>query len=48
MATQTEAILGDERVKGVRLKRMEIAADIVVMAAGIRPNVEWPKDRSSL
>ncbi|MEW5757261.1 MAG: nitrite reductase large subunit NirB [Pseudomonadota bacterium] len=44
MATQTEAILGDERVKGVRFKGgLEIAADIVVMAAGIRPNTALAK-----
>lgn len=44
MASQTEAILGDKRVKGVRFKNgLEIAADIVVMAAGIRPNIELAK-----
>ncbi len=44
MATQTEAILGDERVRGVRFKGgLEIAADIVVMAAGIRPNTALAK-----
>jgi len=44
MTAQTEAILGDERVKGVRFKGgLEIAADIVVMAAGIRPNIELAK-----
>ena len=44
MATQTEAVLGDDCVKGVRFKGgLEIAADIVVMAAGIRPNVELAK-----
>ena len=45
MATQTEAILGDACVKGVRFKGgLEIAADIVVMAAGIRPNIELAKN----
>ena len=44
MATQTDAILGEERVKGVRFKGgLEIAADLVVMAAGIRPNIELAK-----
>lgn len=44
MATQTEAILGDEHVKGVRFKGgLEVAADLVVMAAGIRPNIELAK-----
>ncbi len=44
MSTQTEAILGDERVSGVRFSDgSEIAADLVVMAAGIRPNIELAK-----
>ena len=39
MAAQTEAILGDDRVKGVRFKDgLEVTADLVVMAVGIRPN----------
>jgi nitrite reductase (NADH) large subunit len=39
MASSTEAILGDSRVKGVRFKDgLEIATDLVVMAVGIRPN----------
>jgi len=41
MGAQTEEILGDERVTGVRFKDgAEISADLVVMAAGIRPNIE--------
>lgn len=44
MATQTEAILGKEHVEAVRFKDgPEIPADIVVMAAGIRPNIELGK-----
>jgi len=44
MAKQTEAILGNEHVTGVRFKDgLEIPADIVVMAAGIRPNIELAK-----
>ena len=36
-----EAILGEDRVTGVRFADgEEIAADLVVMAVGIRPNVE--------
>ena len=36
----TTAILGDRRVTGVRFKDgTEIAADLVVMAAGVRPNI---------
>ena len=39
MEAQTEAILGDGRVSGVRFADgSEIAADLVVMAVGIRPN----------
>ncbi len=41
METETEAILGDEHVEGVRFKDgNEIEADLVVMAVGIRPNIE--------
>ena len=41
MGAETEAILGRERVEGVRFKDgTEIAADLVVMAVGIRPNIE--------
>ncbi len=40
MEAETEAILGDDHVRAVRLKNgQEIAADLVVMAVGIRPNV---------
>jgi len=41
MGASTEAVLGEDRVKGVRFKNgMEISADLVVMAVGIRPNIE--------
>jgi NAD(P)H-dependent nitrite reductase small subunit len=41
MPAQTEAILGDGRVCAVRFKDgSQIPADLVVMAVGIRPNVE--------
>ncbi len=41
MGTSTEAIIGEDHVKGVRFKDgLEIAADLVVMAVGIRPNME--------
>jgi nitrite reductase (NADH) large subunit len=41
MGSNTEAILGEDKVKGVRFKGgLEIAADLVVMAVGIRPNIE--------
>ncbi len=39
MEAQTEAILGKERVSGIRFKDgLEIPADLIVMAVGIRPN----------
>jgi nitrite reductase (NADH) large subunit len=39
--SQTEAILGRERVEGVRLADgRQIAGDLVVIAIGIRPNVD--------
>ncbi|MDH5178517.1 MAG: nitrite reductase large subunit NirB [Gammaproteobacteria bacterium] len=41
MGAQTDAILGKERVENVRFADgTEIAADLVVMAVGIRPNME--------
>jgi nitrite reductase (NADH) large subunit len=41
LEANTEAILGIDRVTGVRLKGgREIRADLVVMAVGIRPNIE--------
>ncbi|MEE8379622.1 MAG: FAD-dependent oxidoreductase, partial [Gammaproteobacteria bacterium] len=41
MGANTEAILGEDHVKGVRFKDgLEVAADLVVMAVGIRPNIE--------
>ncbi len=44
MEAQTEAILGERRVTGVRFKDgSEIPADLVVMAVGIRPNMELAK-----
>ena len=44
MAHQTEAILGEERVTGVRFRDgSEVEADLVVMAVGIRPNFELAK-----
>ena len=44
MQAQTDAILGEDRVRGVRFKDgTEIEADLVVMAVGIRPNVELAK-----
>ncbi|MYM29841.1 FAD-dependent oxidoreductase [Duganella sp. CY15W] len=44
MGAQTEEILGLDRVTGVRFKDgTEIPADLVVMTAGVRPNIELAK-----
>ncbi len=44
MPAVTEAILGDKRVEGLRFKDgLEIPADLVVMAVGIRPNTDLAK-----
>lgn len=44
MSAQTEAILGEEQVSGVRFKDgTEVDADLVVMAVGIRPNITLAK-----
>ncbi|HUL11838.1 MAG TPA: nitrite reductase large subunit NirB [Methylococcaceae bacterium] len=44
MEAQTEALLGVDRVTGIRFKNgTEIPADLVVMAVGIRPNIELAK-----
>ncbi|WHX87226.1 nitrite reductase large subunit NirB [Bacillus paralicheniformis] len=40
----TEAILGTSRAEGVRFKDgTKISADLIVMAAGVRPNIELAK-----
>ena len=45
LSSQTEAILGTDKVQGVRFKDgSECAADLVVMAAGVRPNVALAVD----
>jgi nitrite reductase (NADH) large subunit len=44
LARQTESILGEGKVTGLRFKDgEEIAADLVVMAVGIRPNIALAK-----
>ncbi|HUX30949.1 MAG TPA: nitrite reductase large subunit NirB, partial [Thiobacillus sp.] len=44
MSRQTEAILGEDKVTGLRFKGgEEIPADLVIMAAGIRPNIALAK-----
>jgi nitrite reductase (NADH) large subunit len=44
-SANTQAILGEERVKGVRLDRDRILpCDMVVMAVGIRPNARLAKE----
>ncbi len=41
MEAQTEAVLGTDQVEGIRFKGgLEIPADLVVMAVGIRPNID--------
>jgi nitrite reductase (NADH) large subunit len=41
MEAQTEAILGTDQVEGIRFKDgLELPADLVVMAVGIRPNID--------
>jgi nitrite reductase (NADH) large subunit len=45
MQAQTQEILGEEHVTGVRFADgSEVAADLVVMAVGIRPNITLAKD----
>jgi nitrite reductase (NADH) large subunit len=44
MEAQTEAILGTDKVEGIRFKEgLELPADLVVMAVGIRPNIDLAK-----
>lgn len=44
MQAQTECILGDAQVTGIRFKDgSELPADLIVMAVGIRPNIELAK-----
>lgn len=44
MEAQTAAILGEDQVRGVKFKDgREIEADLVVLAVGIRPNIELAK-----
>jgi nitrite reductase (NADH) large subunit len=45
MSRQTEAVLGEDRVRGVRFKDgTEVEADLVVMAVGIRPNTTLARE----
>jgi nitrite reductase (NADH) large subunit len=47
LSAHTTAILGDERVRAVRLASgEEIAADLLVIAAGIRPNIDLARASS--
>ena len=49
MEAQTAEILGDDRVTGVRFADgSEVAADLVVMAVGIRPNMVGAAGRPAL
>ncbi len=45
LGAQTEAILGEGKVEAVRFTDgLEVAADLVVMAAGVRPNVTLARE----
>lgn len=45
LGVATEEIYGNDEIKGLKLKGgTEINADLVVIAAGVRPNVELPRD----
>lgn len=45
LGAQTAAIVGEERAQAVRLADgSEMAADLVVMAAGVRPNIALARD----
>lgn len=45
MQAQTEEILGDIRVNGIRFKDgTQLDADLIVMAVGIRPNIKLAQD----
>ncbi len=45
MEAETEAILGEQRVEGLRFKDgSQLEADLVVMAVGIRPNIELARE----
>jgi nitrite reductase (NADH) large subunit len=45
LGAQTEAILGDGKVEAVRFADgLEVPADLVVMAAGVRPNVALARE----
>lgn len=45
LGAQTQAILGEEKVEAVRFADgLEVPADLVVMAAGVRPNVALARE----
>ncbi|MGE7902788.1 nitrite reductase large subunit NirB [Peribacillus sp. NPDC094092] len=45
LKTETQEIIGNERVERVRFKNgTELEADLVVMAAGVRPNIQLAKE----
>jgi nitrite reductase (NADH) large subunit len=45
MGYDTKALLGEQRVETIRFSNgEEIAADLVVMAVGVRPNIQLAKD----
>lgn len=45
LGAQTESILGDDKVEAVRFADgLEVPADLVVMAAGVRPNIALARE----
>ena len=49
LSRQTEAILGNDKVTGLRFKGgEEIPADLVIMAAGYDPTPRWPSRPTSI
>ena len=43
-ATGVEAVLGERKVDGVRTSAGTVAADVVVLSIGVRPNTAWLAD----
>jgi len=44
MGRRITEVLGDKKVKGVKIGDMEIKADLVVMATGVRPSVDLARE----
>lgn len=48
MGAHIEAYVGDQTVSAVKTKDKEYPSDLVIQAAGVKPNTEWLKDIVSL